>query len=34
MPELNWQYGYPVILTLTIGSCILLYAHFKRSGWL
>ena len=34
MPELSWQYGYPVVLTLTIGSCLALYAHFKRSGWL
>jgi len=34
MPELQWRYGYPVVLTLTIGSCILLYVLFKRSGWL
>jgi magnesium transporter len=34
MPELNWQYGYPLILTLTLGSCILLFILFKRSGWL
>ena len=34
MPELGWRYGYPLVLTLTIGSCLALYAHFKRSGWL
>jgi magnesium transporter len=34
MPELNWSYGYPVILALTLGSCFLLYLLFKRSGWL
>jgi len=34
MPELNWSFGYPVILTLTLGSCVLLYLLFKRSGWL
>ncbi len=34
MPELNWSYGYPVILALTLGSCVLLYLLFKRSGWL
>jgi magnesium transporter len=34
MPELSWNYGYPVVLTVTIGSCILLYFLFKRSGWL
>lgn len=34
MPELSWHWGYPVVLTLTIGSCILLFILFKRSGWL
>ncbi len=34
MPELRWQYGYPVVLLITIVSCVILYAHFKRSGWL
>lgn len=34
MPELSWHWGYPFVLTLTIGSCILLYVLFKRSGWL
>jgi magnesium transporter len=34
MPELNWRFGYPVVLALTVGSCSLLYLHFKRSGWL
>jgi len=34
MPELNWSFGYPIILTLTLGSCVLLYLLFKRSGWL
>jgi magnesium transporter len=34
MPELNWSFGYPIILTLTLGSCFLLYFLFKRSGWL
>ncbi|HEY6976814.1 MAG TPA: magnesium/cobalt transporter CorA [Chitinophagaceae bacterium] len=34
MPELNWSFGYPIILTLTLGSCVLLYFLFKRSGWL
>jgi len=34
MPELKWQYGYPVVLTATIGLCVLLYILFKRSGWL
>lgn len=34
MPELNWPLGYPLIMILTFGTCIVLYLHFKRSGWL
>ncbi len=34
MPELNWQLGYPVIMTLTLGLCVALYFRFKKSGWL
>jgi magnesium transporter len=34
MPELHWRFGYPLVLSLTLGSCGLLYLHFKRSGWL
>ncbi len=34
MPELEWKYGYPFALTITLGSCVLLYLYFKRSGWL
>lgn len=34
MPELRWHYGYPVVLSLTIVLCIVLYLLFRRSGWL
>ncbi len=34
MPELNWDYGYPVILALTVAACVFIYSRFKRSGWL
>ncbi|MGH9902997.1 MAG: CorA family divalent cation transporter, partial [Pyrinomonadaceae bacterium] len=34
MPELKWGIGYPLVLALTLGSCLALYVHFKRSGWL
>jgi magnesium transporter len=34
IPELDWQYGYPVVIGSTIVMCILLYLLFKRSGWL
>jgi magnesium transporter len=34
MPELEWEYGYPVVLGVTFGLAGLLYLLFKRSGWL
>jgi len=34
MPELQWRYGYPVVMGVTVGVCAVLYYRFKRSGWL
>jgi magnesium transporter len=34
MPELEWHYGYYVVIAVTICACSLLYYFFKRSGWL
>jgi magnesium transporter len=34
MPELRWQYGYPMILLVMFGSAVALYRFFRRSGWL
>jgi magnesium transporter len=34
MPELNWHYGYYMVVLMTIGACSLLYYFFRRSGWL
>ncbi len=34
MPELDWQFGYPITMLLTFGTCVGLYIRFKRSGWL
>lgn len=34
IPELHWEYGYPVVLVITAGLCFFLYQHFRRSGWL
>ena len=34
MPELEWHYGYYIVVLATIGICITLYFLFKRSGWL
>lgn len=34
MPELDWRYGYPVVLAGLLLACIGLYRFFKRVGWL
>jgi magnesium transporter len=34
MPELDWEYGYFLALAAMVAACGLLYAGFKRSGWI
>ncbi len=34
MPELEWQYGYPLALSVITVACVILYVRFKRAGWL
>lgn len=34
MPELEWAYGYPVVLGGIVTLCGLLYIRFRRVGWL
>jgi magnesium transporter len=34
MPELQWTYGYPLALSIIALACGVLYARFKRAGWL
>jgi magnesium transporter len=34
MPELQWEYGYPVALLVISSACVFLYSRFKRAGWL
>ncbi len=34
MPELQSVYGYPAVLGLMFGACLVLYRLFRRSGWL
>ncbi|MEU8970213.1 magnesium and cobalt transport protein CorA [Streptomyces monashensis] len=34
MPELHWKYGYPLVLSLTIGMCAGIHRVLKRNGWL
>lgn len=34
MPELSWDWGYPIVLGVITIVCLLLYRGFKRNGWL
>jgi magnesium transporter len=34
MPELQWEYGYPLALGVIASACTALYFRFKRMGWL
>ena len=34
MPELEWTWCYPAVLTLMFGICFLLYRTFRRHHWL
>ncbi len=34
MPELRWQYGYPLAVIAMVLSGVLPYWYFKRRGWL
>jgi magnesium transporter len=34
MPELEWRYGYPLVLVVILVVCVALYRSFKRNGWL
>ncbi len=34
LPELKWQYGYPIALLMMVASAIMPYLYFKRRGWL
>ena len=34
MPELKWEYGYPIAIVVMIVSAILPVLYFRRKGWL
>ena len=34
MPELDYDWGYPIVLTFIAAVCLLLYRGFRKSGWL
>ncbi|HEX5170156.1 MAG TPA: magnesium/cobalt transporter CorA [Cyclobacteriaceae bacterium] len=34
MPELNWRWGYPLVISSTLAVCVVLYYRFKKAGWI
>ena len=34
MPELEWTYGYPLVVAVVLIICAVLYRKFKHTGWL
>jgi magnesium transporter len=34
MPELNWEYGYPIALGGMLAVMVVLYVIFKKKDWL
>jgi magnesium transporter len=34
MPELEWTFGYPLVVAVMASICFGLYRYFKRVGWL
>ncbi len=34
MPELEWSFGYPLVLGVMVTTCVLVYRKLKRAGWL
>ena len=34
MPELQWRFGYPLVLGVILIVCAALHRRFKQTGWL
>ncbi|GHD97641.1 magnesium and cobalt transport protein CorA [Streptomyces alanosinicus] len=34
IPELHWRFGYPLVMAVMGGACLVLYRGFRRNGWL
>ncbi|MDX5348505.1 MAG: magnesium transporter CorA [Hymenobacteraceae bacterium] len=34
MPELNWKYGYPLIILIMVMVTVSIYFWFKKKGWM
>jgi magnesium transporter len=34
MPELEWEYGYFVVVAAILAACVTLFTVFRRNRWL
>ena len=34
MPELDWNYGYPISIVAIVASAVLPILYLKRRGWI
>jgi len=34
MPELSWEFGYPMAITIMTSCAVIPYLYFRRKGWL
>ncbi|HEX2314026.1 MAG TPA: magnesium/cobalt transporter CorA [Thermomonospora sp.] len=34
MPELKWRIGYPLVITVMVTACVVVYRRLRKSGWL
>ncbi|RST09573.1 magnesium transporter CorA, partial [Streptomyces sp. WAC05950] len=34
MPELRWEYGYPMVMATIFGACFTIHRALRRNGWL
>jgi magnesium transporter len=34
MPELDWTYGYPMVVGLMVAIDLYLFSRFRKAGWL
>jgi magnesium transporter len=34
MPELEWRFGYPLVMGVIVGVCLILYRIFRKNRWL
>ena len=34
MPELQWRFGYPLVLAVVVTTCVTLYVNFRKAKWL